>query len=69
MVECAPSTNAKDLNSCCDSYAGITKVEIYFALVVHLHLCLLGSAYCLLACWSSCHMFLRGKGITKVCAI
>jgi hypothetical protein len=29
MVECAASTNAKDLNYCHDSCARITKVEIY----------------------------------------
>jgi hypothetical protein len=52
-----PSANAEDLNSCCDSYSRITKVEICVAWVVHLHLCLLGCAYCLLTCWSGCHMF------------
>ncbi len=64
-----PSTNAKDLNSCCDSCARITKMKICVAWVVHLHLCLLGCAYYLLACWSGCQMLSRGKGITKVCAI
>jgi len=38
-------------------------------LIVHLHLCLLGCVYCLSTCWLGCHMFSRGKGITKVCAI
>jgi hypothetical protein len=64
-----PSTNAKDLNSCRDSYVGITKVEICVAWVVHLHSCLLYCACCLLACWSCYHMLSRGKGTTKVCAI
>ncbi len=64
-----PSTNVKDLNSYCDSYMGITKVEIYVAQVVHLHLCFLGYACCLLTCWLGYHMLLGGKGITKLCAI
>ncbi len=45
------STNVKDLNSFRDSCAGITKVEICVAWVVHLHWCLLGCAYYLLAFW------------------
>jgi hypothetical protein len=64
-----PLASAKDLNSSYDSCVGITKVEICVARVVHLHSCLLGCTYCLLTCWSGCHMFLGGKGITKVCAI
>jgi hypothetical protein len=63
------SVNAKGLNSCRDSCVGITKVDICVAWVVHLHLCLLSCAYGLLTCWLGCHMPLRGKGITKVCAI
>jgi hypothetical protein len=54
------STNKEDLNSCCDSCVGITKMEICVARVVHFHLCLLGCAYCLLACWSSCTILSRG---------
>jgi hypothetical protein len=64
-----PSANTEDLNSCCDSYGGITKVEICVAWVVHLHLCLLGCTCCLLACLLGCHMLSKGKEITKVCAI
>jgi Fe-S-cluster-containing dehydrogenase component len=64
-----PSANVEDLNFFCDSYVRIPKLEICVAWVVHLHLCLLGCAYCLLACWLGCHMLSRGKGITKVCAI
>jgi hypothetical protein len=64
-----PSTNVEHLNSCCDSCVRIKKVEIYVAWVMHLHLCLLGCAYYLLACWSCCHMLSRVKGITKVYAI
>ncbi len=64
-----PLTNAQYLNSYRDSYVRHTKVEICVAWIVHFHLCLLGYACCLLTCWSSCYMFLEGKGITKVCAI
>jgi hypothetical protein len=64
-----PSANAKDYNSYCNFCAGITKVEICVTWIVHLHLCLLGCACCLLGCWLGCHMFLRVKGITKMCAI
>jgi hypothetical protein len=63
------SMNEEDMNSCCDSCVGITKMEICVAWVLHFHLCLLGYAYCLLACWSRCSMLSRGKGITKVCVI
>jgi hypothetical protein len=65
----AASTNLKDLNFYHDSWAWITKVKICVAWFVHLHACLLGRAYFLLACWLSCHMLLRGREIIKMCAI
>jgi len=62
-----PSTKIKDLNSCHDSYVKIIKMKICVIWFVHFHLCLLGCAYCLLVCWSSCHRISKGIMISKVC--
>jgi hypothetical protein len=57
--------NAKDLNSYCDSYVGVTKVKIRVARVMHFYLCLLGYANCLLAYWSRYYMLLGVGGLLR----